>query len=448
MQSNTNAPSRSTRPVLAVLYFEPEETDADLLHVACGLTEDVISRLARASGIAEASRHEVVSLRHRDVDTEELGKCMGVTFVLRGDLSAFHDRIRLVVRLAGVGRAGDLWRGTFECETAGLPGVPPAVALGVVKALDVTLSPEEERRMSERLTANARAWDFHARGRESLTLRGRKHTEAALRFFEEAIGADPRFAVAHESLAAACSGMFTYYDGRDGWLDRMAAAAQEALRLDPRLIEARFHVGTAALHKHEYERARAAFEDIIRERPGHYEAYLWLGILFDMTGRYDDALECYRNGAEIKPCSVEPWLYINMTHRRRGDVAGATEAARRFLEVGLRTLHVAPDDPVTLSRFCVIYTLTGEQQKARDTLERILRTETRDGLVLYNCAATYALLGDREGSLECLRKALGEGYKNVRDWIGTDPDFDSIRGAEEFQKLLQEFDGLHRGGSA
>lgn len=447
MLSNTKGPSRKLRPSVAVLYFTTAETDTDLRHLACGITEDVISRLAEADGLSVASRHDVVPLRNRDADTDELGGCMGVGFVLRGGVSAFHDRIRAVVRLAAVGRAGDLWRETFERPKSELSGMAPSIALGVARALDAPLATTEARRMSEPLTGNAHAYDLHARGRESLTLRGRKHTEEAIRFFEEAVAADPDFAVAHESLAAACSGMFTYYDGTDGWLDRMTREALAALESDPNLVEARFHVGVAALHRREHERARAAFEEIIRMRPDHYEAHQWLGILSDMTGDHDAALECYAKSAEIKPCSVEPWLYINMTHRRRGDVPAATEAARKFLEVGLRTLHVIPDDPVTLSRFCVVYTLFDEKQKAREALDRVLRTETSDGLVLYNCAATYALLGDHDASLGCLRKALGGGYKNVRDWIETDPDFDAMRGVGGFRDLLSEFDRLHGGNS-
>jgi adenylate cyclase len=224
----------------------------------------------------------------------------------------------------------------------------------------------------------------------------------------------------------------------------MAAAARRALGMDPRLIEARLHLALVSLHRKDYAAAKSGLEDVLRDRPDYYEACRWLGILSDMTGQYDDAVAYYQKAAEIKPCSVEPWLLVNMTHRRRGDLSAAMEAAKRFLEVGLRVLHVSPDDPVTLSRFCPIYTLFGDTERARSTLDRILRTGTEDGLVLYNCAATYALLGDPDNSLSCLRKALSGGYQNVRVWIEGDPDFAGIRETAAFRALLSEFDLHHR----
>ena len=153
--------------------------------------------------------------------------------------------------------------------------------------------------------------------------------------------------------------------------------------------------------------------------------------------RWSTSRACaYERASAIKPYSVEPWLYMNMTHRRMGDLEGAKLSAKHFLEVGLRNLEVNPDDAVTLSRFAVIYTLFGEHDKARASLSRILAGSPDDGLVLYNCASTYALLGDKSEALRCLRLALDGGFRNIREWIKADPDFDEFRKTEEFQVLL------------
>jgi len=434
---------RHTRVSLAVMYFAYAGADKGKAYIAAGLAENVISRLSRVSGLAVTTRHDVLALRNREVDPVELGKCMSVGAVLNGTVWSLGDAMRVTVRLTDTESGREVWNESFDRPAAEVSALPAEIALGVVDGLGVDVAANGAETIAGRSTDDPRAYDFHARGREFLTHRGRKNTEAAIRMLRYAVACDPALSAAHESLAAAYSGMFTYYDGSEVWLDRMVDAGRRALELDPGLVEARLHLAMVLVHRREYDRAREALEEIIRMRPDYYEAYRWLGILSDITGKYDEALEHYHRSAEIKPCSVEPWLYVNMTHRRRGDLAAAIGAAKKFLEVGLKTLQIAPDDPVTLSRFCVIYTLFDEKEKAYDALSRILRTGTEDGLVLYNCAATYALLGDQSMSLDCLRKALSGGYKNVREWIENDPDFNEIRNTEAFRDLLSEFDLQH-----
>lgn len=428
------------RPSVAVLYFESAGEDERSESIACGVSEDLMTRLGEVNGLSVASRHDVVGVRGRRPAASDMGACMGVEWVVRGRLAVGAGVVSVEMLLADTGAGRNTWREVYEEPESRVFELAPAAARGVTRALAVALSASEEQRLSKPITRDAKAYERHASGRERLTRRGRTQTEAAVRAFEDAVAADPGFAAAWESMAAASSGMYTYYDGTREWLARMTASARRALELDACLIEARFHLAVADLHRREYARARAGFEETLRKRPGCYEAVLWLGILYDMTGDLEGALARYHQSAKIKPCSVEPWLYINMTHRKRGDTPAATEAARSFLEVGLKMLRLVPDDPVTLSRLCVIYTLFDEKDKARETLRRILDTGTEDGLVLYNCAATYALLGDESECLGCLRKALAGGYKNVRDWIETDPDFDRVRGLSGYGRLLREFD--------
>ncbi len=438
------APKRKSVSVI-VMYFRHAPADQEKSHIAVGLTEDIIGRLSRVNRIAVMSRQDALLLRGRDLDVADAGTCMGVDVALLGTVWTAADKVEAAIRLVETESGLWLWTETFRRPAEAVFDIPPAAVASVLDALGVELPPEVKTAAFDRATADPKAYDFHSRGRELLTRRGRKSSEAAIRMFEYALAADEKFAEAHESLAAACSGMYTYYDGAETWLDRMERSAARAVELDPDLIEARFHLAMVSLHRSDYGAAKARLEDVARRRPDYYEAFRWLGILSDMTGHFDEAVDYYRKSSEIKPCSVEPWLYINMTHRRRGDMPAAVSAAKRFVEVGLKVLQALPDDPVTLSRFCVMYTLFGENEKARATLDRILSSGTVDGLVLYNCASTYALLGEEEKSLECLRRALSGGYKNVREWIESDPDFDIVRDSDGFRGLLSEFDRLHGG---
>jgi TolB-like protein/Flp pilus assembly protein TadD len=438
------APRRKSVSVI-VMYFRHAAADQEKSHIAVGLTEDIIGRLSRVDRISVTPRQDALLLRGRDPDVSDVGKCMGVEVALLGTVWTAADKVEAAIRLVETESGLWLWTETFRRPAGAVFDIPAAAVASVVETLGIEIPPEVKSAVFDHATTDPKAYDFHSRGRELLTRRGRESCEAAIRMLEYSLAADEKFAEAHESLAAACSGMYTYYDGAETWLDRMERSAARSVELDPGLVEARFHLAMVSLHRGDYDVAEAGLEDVARRRPDYYEAYRWLGILSDMTGHFDEAVGYYRKSAEIKPCSVEPWLYINMTHRRRGDVTAAVTAAKRFVEVGLKVLQTLPDDPVTLSRFCVMYTLFGENDKARATLDRILASGTADGLVLYNCASTYALLGEEARSLECLRKALSGGYKNVREWIDSDPDFDIVRDSDGFRDVLSEFDRLHRG---
>ncbi|UCG52582.1 MAG: tetratricopeptide repeat protein [Candidatus Latescibacterota bacterium] len=434
-----------SHPKIAVLYFANLTGNEENSYVCAGITEEIIRKLSRIDGLTVVSRSDVLPCRNLDVDTCEFGRCMGVDFVLEGGVWEATAGMEVVTKLVDVGKGRDVTTARFAISAKDILAVPGDAAVRIAEILDIPIGPDQRKTLTRPVTEDLRAYEQYMRGRELLSLRGVKNNETAIQVLESAVALDPGFAAAHGSLGEAYSNMYNYYDSDEGWLEKIVDASERAIALDPDSVEPRFNLGIVHFHKREYEKAKATFESIIQLRARYYEGYRWLGIVSDVTGRYDDALRYYEKSAEIKPCSVEPWLYMNMTYRRKGDIEAAKYAAKRFLEVGIKTLQIIPDDPVTLSRFSVIYTLFGDRQKAYDAVNRILDKDPDDGLVLYNCAATFALLNDNDRSLECLRRALGSGYKNIREWINSDPDFDDLRDTEEFRTLLSKFDLLHGG---
>jgi adenylate cyclase len=430
---------------IAVLYFENLNPNVQPSHISFGLSEDVLHKLTRIACLDVVSRSDVLPCRGRDVDTCELGRCMGVDYLLEGGIKTQGNNLEINTKLIDIGKDCGIWTERIECFGGELLAVPAQMASKVADVLKIELTSAEKNAITRPATTNFEAYEDYMRGREFLSMLGKANNAGAIRAFESAVARDDQFAAARTSLGEAYSNMYNFYDSDAGWLDKTKAMCESAIAIDPGLVEAKFHLGIVEFHKRNFDAAKATFKEVIAMRPQYYQGYRWLGIIDDVTEDFDDALKNYEKCAELKPCSVEPWLYMNMTHRRKGDMDAATHAAKRFLEVGLKTLELIPDDPVTLSRFSVIYTLFGDRDKAYDAVSRILVNDPDDGLVLYNCAATFALLDDNPMALECLRKALASGYKNIREWINSDPDFDDLRTTQEFKNLLGEFDLLFGG---
>lgn len=424
---------------ISVLYFENMSPDKDNEYVCAGITEDIITDLSRIEGLDVVSRNDVMPFRKREINSRELGETLGVDYVLEGSVRKSGDRLRITTQLTDVATGFHVWAERFDRLVEDIFEMQNEVARKVAEALQISLTESEKKTLAQKPTDDVRAYDFYLRAREFLSHRGKKKALTAIQMLQSALAIDPEFVLAYTGLVEAYSAMFTYYDGGLKWLERIIEANQKALALDPGLIEAQFSLGLVYFHEKDFDRAREKFTEVSHRRPYHYDANWWLGVIFDITGDYDSALECYEMCSAIKPYSVEPWLYMNMTHRRKGDDKSARLAAKRFLEVGLRKLEANADDDVMMSRFAVMYVLFGEKKKARESLKQIMAGQPDDGLVLYNCASTYALLGDEEGALRALRVALENGFKNIGEWVRCAPDFAHLRKKKMFRLLLNEF---------
>jgi adenylate cyclase len=91
-----------------------------------------------------------------------------------------------------------------------------------------------------------------------------------------------------------------------------------------------------------------------------------------------------------------------------------------------------------LSRMAGPYADFGDREKAYAALKKVLEIDPTDGLAQYNCACTYAVMGDKKEALACLRNAILGGYKNVSEWVKSDPDLESLHNDPEYEALVAE----------
>ena len=167
-----------------------------------------------------------------------------------------------------------------------------------------------------------------------------------------------------------------------------------------------------------------------------YLAYRWSGIAYHILGNYDLAIENFKIAGILKPYSEEPLMHLEMTYRKKGDFEEAKKIEKEYLKVGEKKLEISPDDTIALSRIAGVYASKGDKEKAIQAIKKIIDIDPEDGLAIYNCACNYARMNMKKEALQYLQVAFKSGYKNVRDWIKSDPDFDSIRDEPEFKKIV------------
>ncbi len=435
----TIAPLATGEKSIAVLYFENMSSEKESDYFCAGITEDIITDLSKIKELKVVSRTDVLPFRNKEINTGQVGEVLRVNYILEGSVRKAGTKIRITAQLIDVGTGFHLWAERFDRLVEDIFDLQTEVSEKIAEALKVSLSESEKKSLAQKPTDDLRAYDFYMRGRELLYRRGKKNNELAIQMFENALSIDSNFAAAYAGLSEAYSYMYSWYDGDPKWLGKIIEMSQKALSLEPDSVEAQFGIGMVYYHQKRFTEAKRTLEKVIQKNPDYYDPYRWLGIISDITGDYDAALGFYEHCARLKPYSEEPWMHFDMTYRRKGDKNASDEAKRKLLEVGARKLEVNPDDAITLSRMAGPYSHFGEKEKAYAALKRVLEIDPTDGLAQYNCACTYAVLADNKEALACLRNAVQSGYKNVSEWVKSDPDLVSLHKDPEFKTLIAEF---------
>jgi TolB-like protein len=225
-------PPLPDRPSIAVLPFQNMSGDPEQEYFADGVVEDVITALSRFSGLFVIARNSSFTYKGRAVDVKQVGRELGVRYVLEGSVRKAWDRMRIVAQLIDAANGAHLWADRFDGALEDVFQLQDRVTEGVVTAIAPKLEQAEIVRARRKPTENLDAYDYFLRGCESLHLNTQDSTTEALRLFSKAIELDPNFAAAY-GMAAFC-----YVARRASrWVTDRAQEVAEADRLARKAVQ-------------------------------------------------------------------------------------------------------------------------------------------------------------------------------------------------------------------
>jgi len=450
---------------LAVLPFENLTGDPEQEHLSDGMTWEMISRLgglhpARMSVIARAS---VVRYKKSDTPIDQIGRELGVAYILEGVLAGREgDRIRVSAELIQVREQTQLWGETYEREMAGLQALQGDIARRVAGALALKLLPDEEAQLARARTVSPEAYEAYLKAvnyREMLT---KESYEAAERYFNLALEKDPDY-------AAAWAGLSRVWGGREqmGWAPSEEAsrkakeAATKALALDETDVEAhRALAGILTWKDWDWEAAEREWKRVLELDPGHADALSSYSHFLMSMGRRDEAMARIEKALELDPFNIKIQSFyasVLLGARRYDDAIAAarkTIAAQRDAPLAKNALVDAffmkgmSDDLMTVER-----ERWAEDREVLEALERgyakagIAGARSRQcevlaarygkpgGIYAFHLAVLYAQAGERDRVIEWLEKAYQAHDRNV-PYIGS-PVFDLVRSDPRFTDLLR-----------
>jgi adenylate cyclase len=291
------------KPSIAVLPFANMSGDAEQEYFSDGITEDLITDLSKVSGLFVIARNSSFAYKGKSVKVQEIGRDLGVRFVLEGSIRKAGNRARITAQLVDAGDGGHLWAERFDRELTDIFATQDEVVQKIVGALAVKLTPGEERRLRQRGTNNVEAYDFWWRARELLGRGTRDAIAQARAMHHRAIEIDPNFPAPHAGLAfAALADYFNDWTADPTRaLDDAERYARRAIELDDQEPVGHMALGGVQLCQRHHDEALAEWKRAVELDPNYAQGHALIGTTLMYAGRPAEALELFATAMRLDP---------------------------------------------------------------------------------------------------------------------------------------------------
>jgi adenylate cyclase len=348
------------KPSIAVLPFVNMSGDAEQEYFSDGITEDLITDLSKISGLFVIARNSVFIYKGKAVKIAEVGRELGVRYVLEGSVRKANGRVRITAQLVDTTTEGHLWAERYDRELKEIFALQDEVAQKIVAALKVELTEDEQERLVRKYTDNMEAYDYYLRGAEYFNRFTKEANVQARRMFERSIELDSEFAAAYLYLG------HTYLvDWFMGWnqdphiLEQAYEIGQRAIALDDSSAGGYCLVGHVYLWKKQHDQAIAVFERAIDLNPNYPMVCAGLGDILSWAGRPQEAIEYVKMAMRLDPAHPF-WYFWFLGHAYF--LAGQHEEAIETLK---RALNRNPDFWIAHVYLAASYSELGREEEAR-----------------------------------------------------------------------------------
>jgi TolB-like protein/class 3 adenylate cyclase len=374
------------KPSIAVLPFDNMSGDPEQEYFSDGVTEDIITALSKFRWFFVTARNSTFVYKDTAIDIKQVGRELGVRYVLEGSVRKAGSRIRITAQLIEAESGNHIWAERYDRELVDIFELQDEITQTIAAAVEPELAGSERERVLHKPTENMQAWDLYQRGLSKIMQLDETSMADGADFMRQSISRDPNFGPAYAYLA-----FVDYWDvtlsrrgEREETLQRGLAHARQALLIDQR----------------------------------DYVAHWALGRLHNMDGDHQSAIRELEISVAINPSFAHGYYGLAVVHT----FADNPEKALEYADIGIR---LSPNDPL---RWTVIghkgmaYALLGEMGPAIDFVEQSCRFPNVQYIPVALLASFYAVANrpeDAAATLEWARRLEPNlSMKQVEDYLG------------------------------
>lgn len=455
---------------LAVLPFTFSSTDQKILadpdreYLSDGITESIIDSLSQLPKLKLIARSSVFRYKGKETDAQAVGRELGVRTVLVGTITQRGDNLVISPELVRVSDNTRIWGHRWEGRVSELLGLQSQIAREISENLSVKLTGADRELLSKSRTNSADAYQAYLKGRFYWNKRTEEGLRSGLKYFQQAIGLDRKYALAYTGLAD-CYMLLSDYGftpPSEGYPEAKGPILT-ALVIDDSLAEA--HTSLAGMNAGYYWNwadAETEYKKAISLNANYSTAHHWYALYLSFVGRMDEALAEIRRAMELDPFSlpINKDYGVILFFSRRYDEA--TKQFQKTLEIdpsylmmyaylaevsmekGMRQeaitemerVHaLAPDEAEITSVLGQAYALAGRREEALQIAERLGRLEKESQFLSKELAILYVSLGDKDRAIEILKTGVEKHHAVVTE-IRVDPRLTSLRTDPRFADLV------------
>lgn len=366
LQFDWRKPMASQRTSVAILPFVNLNGDPKEDYVSDGITEDLITDLAKLAGVDVIARDSVFAYKGKPVVLEEAARELGVRYLVEGSVRRAGDELRINAQLIDMTSGKNVWADRFDRAATDVFAIQDDLRRELVNALGIKPSATEAKRLSRVPTANLEAYDNFLRGEQAARNGGRDGLRQALAFYDKAEELDPSFAEAFAFDARTTVNVW-----RANFNDIIQSAparkrayekASLALKFDPDLSSPYAILGIMQVVDRRYEEAITSAERAVALSPGDAAAQIALGYVQLFAGNHAEAGAAVEAALRLDPnLSPIDREVAGLVFLLKGDTVGAVE-----------TLERTRDDAPEVSEFRIVlaaaYARANRLPDARDAL--------------------------------------------------------------------------------
>jgi adenylate cyclase len=321
------------KPSIVVLPFTNMSKDPEQEYFSDGLTEVLTSDLSKISSLFVISRNSAFTYKGKAVKVQDVGREMGVRYVLEGSVLKADNQVRINAQLIDATTGYHLWSERYDRPLQNILRLQDEIVQKIVTTLRLQLALQEQGYIVRKHTDNLEAYDSFLRGLEYFNRLTKEATAQARQMFEKALALDPQYAEAYASLG------FTYYlewlwrwSADPQTLERALALAQQAIALDDSLPIAHSLLSVVYTQKQQHDPAMAEGERAIALAPSNADSYAWQADVLNVAGRPEEALRMVEQAMRLNP--RYPSLYLvelGLAYRWTGRYAEAIATLKELI---------------------------------------------------------------------------------------------------------------------